>query len=100
MTPLVEIGCRTLGVVCGAGVSLVIVEPKTRLGFAQRVGVSIAMGYIFADVLAEWLGWSMVYPNRVIAASFLSAGLGWFVMDALIRSVRSGLIPGLPKKAD
>lgn len=83
------IAYRVAGAVSGSLVALVIVEPGTLPGFFKRFACSIVMGLIFADVVADYLSWSMIVPNRIIAASFLAGMLGWFVADAAIRFART-----------
>lgn len=90
MNPLwVEVGSRTLGVALGTAAGLVIAEANTLPGVMKRVGISIGSGYVFADAAADWFGWSMIYPNRMIAASWVASMVGWFAMHAVIRAAQA-----------
>jgi hypothetical protein len=85
------IGYRIAGSFLGTFCALVIVEPQTGREFCRRGGVSLVMGLVFADVTADYLQWSMIVPNRIIVASFLSALLGWWIADGVIRLARTRL---------
>ena len=83
-----ELGYRVVGAVGGSFIALVIVEPGTWLGAAKRGSVSFICGMFFADVIADYLDWSMIVPNRIIVASALSAMTGWWICDGIIRLAR------------
>lgn len=82
-----ELLAKAIGTFFGTVIGLAVSdEPYTSAGVAKRVAVSIPCGIFLGDVLGEeWFGWSMIVPNRIIAASLLSAALGWWIVHALIR---------------
>lgn len=90
MTLPPDVLCRIIGTLGGTLMSLATVLPRTWYGAAQRVVVSAVCGMFFADVVGEWwLGWSMIVPNRIIAASCIASFLGWSGTHAAIRITQS-----------
>lgn len=79
--------CRILGTAGGTVVGLAMSDmPRTASGSYKRITVSIIFGMLLSDAIGEeLLGWSMIVPNRIVAASCLSAAFGWWIMHAGIR---------------
>lgn len=92
-----DVIARMIGTGGGAVLALAVFEePFTWGGIGKRVACSVVFGMLLSDPFGEdILGWSMIATNRIVAASCITAALGWWVMHAVIRAIQAGWIPGL-----
>lgn len=82
---------KIIGTIAGTVMGLAVSsEPDTQRGVGKRVVVSAIFGMLLSDIIGEeFFGWSMIVPNRIIAASCISAAGGWWVAHAAIRLIQA-----------
>lgn len=92
MLDAAEIGYRLLGISGGTFIALTAGEPASWTGLVKRGISSTLCGAFLCDPLCEYLQWSTIVPGRLIAASFLSAALGWYIVHMAIRTLQTARI--------
>lgn len=64
-------------------------DAKSWQGLRRRLYVAGVCGFLLADPVGDYLSWDMQSPRKVVAASCVSAALGWWIMHAIIRILQS-----------
>lgn len=77
---------RFIGTVGGVLIAFAMSnDARTWKGLIRRLIVAAVFGILLPDPVAERLGVLYQTPRQVVAASCISAAVGWWLMHALIR---------------
>lgn len=82
-----DIAWRVIGALLGFGVSYFTAHARTWTGLLSRFVVSMVAGVVFADPIAEAMNWSLLSPNKMIAASCIGGFSGWWAAHAFRRMI-------------
>ena len=77
------IAAKLAGTIAGAFLALVLIPPRTKIGFFRRLTAAIVSGPIFGPVVLHYTQWEGVEEN-IIAASCLAALISWWGLGVLI----------------
>lgn len=80
------IAAKLAGTIAGAFLALVLIPPRTKLGFFRRLTAALVSGPIFGPLVLRYMQWEGIEEN-IVAASCLAAMVSWWGLGVVINGV-------------